>query len=288
MRSYLKFVENVTTNINFFVKTIVWLIKQIKNESFTNHIQSKSKRDSVLILANGPSLLDILSYVLQIRSAHDICVVNDFCKSDYFQILEPDIYVLADPMYFDSKIRRPTETETIQRLLEMTTWPMDIHIPYSALKLTEQTFVSNSFLKIVPYHSNSYSGWECLKFFLYKKGLSMPRIQNVLIPSIFNSMNMNYRIIRLLGADHSWSSNLIIDDNNQVCLRDNHFYDNEKELQPWLKVNGEPYKMHEILRDLANMFDGYHELKQYAERKKCVIINCTPNSFIDAFVRSQL
>ena len=33
--------------------------------------------------------------------------------------------------------------------------------------------------------------------------------------------------------------------------------------------------MHEILRDLATMFDGYHQLRKFADANHCKIINKT-------------
>ena len=115
----------------------------------------------------------------------------------------------------------------------------------------------------------------------------MPRPQNVVIPSIFIGINEGYKQIDLYGVDHSWTKEIRVNNNNQVCLINSHFFDNKTpELKPWHKGIGEPvYKMHEILRDLAWMFDGYYKLREYADNIGCRIINKTPDSFIDAFER---
>ena len=124
-----------------------------------------------------------------------------------------------------------------------------------------------------------------LEYFLYKKGISAPGSQNVLITSIYAMINMGYSKIFLYGADHSWTSQMIVNQSNQVCLSDHHFYDIlPSALNPWLKADGSPYKMHEILDDLRRAFYSYHELNSYALYIGAVtIINMTKMSFIDAF-----
>lgn len=101
-------------------------------------------------------------------------------------------------------------------------------------------------------------------------------------------INSGYKTIYLFGVDHSWTTQLCVNTLNQVCLRDLHYYDNKHvDLKPWLKGSGEPYKMHEVLRDLAHMFDSYHELQNYANYiNNTKIINKSKESFIDAFTKA--
>ena len=116
----------------------------------------------------------------------------------------------------------------------------------------------------------------------------MPKAQNVLVPSIFNAINMGYKEIRIYGADHSWLECIRVDNQNRVCLTDSHFYDKEKvKLEPWIKATPgrEVYKMHEVLRDIAQMFDSYHQIRWYADKVGRRVVNCTKDSFIDAFER---
>ena len=117
----------------------------------------------------------------------------------------------------------------------------------------------------------------------------MPRPQNVLVPSIFNGINMGYNEIIIYGADHSWTENIRINNANQVCLTDSHFYDQEEvSLKPWRKATEgrEIYKMYEILWDLSNTFKSYHTLREYADTQGCHIVNKTGGSYIDAFDRA--
>lgn len=265
-------------------QSIIWMFFQIRTENFENYIKKSKRENSLAILATGPSLLvDIEKYRNRILKS-DLCVVNDFCHSDIFYVLKPSMYVLADPMYFDSSIMGLTERKTMD-ILSKATWNIDLYVPYNCLK-TLTKCMDNNYINVLPYHTNPYYGWKFVKFYLYKKGLSMPRMQNVLHACLFSGINMGYKRIDMYGVDHSWTKDIRVNIKNEVCLNNSHFYDTHSEqLVVWKKNSGEPYKMHEILTDLSFMFIGYHTLYEYSLMCNCVINNMTSDSFIDAFDR---
>ena len=207
--------------------------------------------------------------------------VNFFYKSPYFQELKPSYYVLADPFFFSD--------EQLMLILDAVCWPMTLYVPYRYWKTVRlMRMCPNKHIQVIPYHTGHYMGFDCFRTWIYKHGLSMPVAQNVLIPCIFNAINMGYKTIKLYGADHSWTETIRVNSSNEVCLVDSHFYDNSAmSLKPWKKLTGETYLMHEVLRDLAQMFDSYHYVRKYADQVGCKIINCTKNSFIDAFERAN-
>jgi len=114
-------------------------------------------------------------------------------------------------------------------------------------------------------------------------------MQNVLNLCVLVEINMKYSEVNIIGADHSWTKDLIVNDSNIVCMSNYHFTDNDKlEPTPIPMVNGEYFKMHEILRAFAQMFEGYQILRKYAEYNNVKIFNRTPNSFIDAFEKKNI
>ena len=164
---------------------------------------------------------------------------------------------------------------------------MKLFVPYYAWKQQKLFSVElNPHVEIIPFHTVEYNGLNCFRHFFYKKGLSMPKAQNVLVPSIFNAINMGYKEICLYGVDHSWTRTLCVNNQNLVCAIDSHFYDTtEKKMEPYLKRPGESFMLHELLRAFANMFESYQILRNYADYMGCRIINYTKDSFIDAFER---
>lgn len=273
----IKSIYKVLINIIISLK---WIVKVFLCSDLRNHICHLNNNTLLTILANGPSLKEDL--VNLDISRGDFCVVNRFYESPYYFKVKPKYYVLADPAFFDKE-------EEIKKLIDSVDWEMMLFVTYSGWKnLKFLRNIPNNKIKVIPYHTNPYNGFMWLKLFLYRKGLSMPPAQNVLVPSIFNGINMGYKEIRLYGVDHSWTKSLCVDKNNQVCAIDLHFYedDNDIKLLPYLKCNGEYYRLHALLRDFAQMFDSYHQIRWYADKVGCKIINCTKDSFIDAFERA--
>jgi len=280
----LKYILN---SLSLLLKTVWWFMRQIKNENFKNYIQYKTQNKSLVILANGPSLADELLKIDKMINTVDFCVMNNMSKSPLFYKFKPKYYVLTDPLYFKGQNMSEKENDVYKNMSKVN-WKMNLFVPYYSIKSIDiyNKINNNTNIKIVYYHTNQYKGFSSIKNYLYTKGLSIPSCQNVLIPSIYIAINMGYNNINLYGVDHSWTKEIRVDNLNRVCLTDRHFYDNNNNnLTPWISCSGEQYKMHEILRDLAYMFEGYHEIKKYAYIKNCKIINCTENSFIDAFDR---
>lgn len=271
-------IKYLSDSINKSFATIIWLLRAVLLTDFRNHIK-KGDHKQLSILANGPSL----SKELESINLHDgdFSVLNFFYKSPIFKQIKPAMYVLADPYFFTDDHMKP--------IIESVDWPMSLFVPYRAWRAVRVLKkCPNKNIRVIPYHTGQYAGFECIRFLLYKHGLSMPIAQNVLVPSIFNAINMGYKEIRLYGVDHSWTESIRVNSMNEVCQVNSHFYDDkEVELKPFKKCSGEQYLMHEILRDFAQMFDSYHYIRKYADQLGCKIINCTENSFIDAFERAS-
>lgn len=274
----------VNSHLKCLFNTLVWVIFQIYSENFRNYLSKTIRDRKLVVLATGPSLNDDLSVNNMLDS--DFCVVNEYCKSSMYKELKPTMYVLADPLYFCEEWMRDSDKETID-IISKTDWNVAVYVPYIYFSKVKIKLQSN-FVHVYSYHTNTYLGWDFMRNILYKKGWSMPRIQNVLIPCVFIGINLGYSVIELYGVDHSWTKEIRVNKENQVCLCDRHFYDKgEVALNPWKRFDGNQYKMHEILRDLAYMFEGYHNLRKYADMNNCKVRNMTKESFIDAFERKQ-
>lgn len=275
---FVRFIRNILT-------TIWWFFKQLISENFKTYFDEIEHNKPLYILGNGPSLKNELNHF---DNKNDFFVVNNFNQDDLFFYLKPKYYLIVDPLYFDIKLMTEKERETI-KLLTCVCWEMILFIPFKYYKSfckTNGQLVNNNKIKIIPFHTNPYIGFNKIKFFLFSKGLSSPQCANVLIPSILNGINLGYKVIYLYGADHSWISLLRVNNKNQLCLTDSHFYDAvEKKSIPWINVEGKQVRMHEALFAFSKMFKGYWELKLYSQKRKCMIINKTDESYIDAFDR---
>lgn len=245
------------------------------------------------ILGNGPSLKQIIQQKDFFKHTRVFFSVNDFVLSNEFILFKPAYYVIADPGYWTAhtfeKMKELRE-EVFRELNAKTNWKITLLAPYEASKgkFLEKR-ITSPHIEILYFNTTPVNGTDMLTYFYYDRNLSIPRLQNVLVGATYLALHAGFSKINLLGADHSWLGDLLVNQKNEVCLVNKHFYDNkENNSTVWLKASGEPYKIHEVLSDLSKMFEGYHFLAAYAGYKNAEIINLTQGSFIDAFKRSQV
>jgi hypothetical protein len=120
----------------------------------------------------------------------------------------------------------------------------------------------------------------------------MPQSQNVLVAAIFLGINMSFKKIYVFGADHSWHEHLHVNEENILCLKHIHFYENEENVSfvPFYKGAHlkETFSVAEIFATWAKVFNGYSALNHYANSRGCKIYNASEVSFIDAFERIKI
>lgn len=247
------------------------------------------KKESLIIMGNGPSLRETIADHMDILKASDTLAVNFAANADTYVELRPKIYVLADPHFFRTDNDGKSSDPNVVRLwdnISSTDWHMTLYVPCKA-KLPDAVG-HNGNITVKRYNLTPGEGLRGPVHWLYRHGLAMPRPRNVLIASIMIALREGYRDIRIVGADHTWSRDLWVDDKNRVISVQKHFYkDNDKEFE---RVSQEyaGYHLHDILNSLTIAFRSYHHIAEYADRIGAKITNCTPGSFIDAFPRSQL
>lgn len=116
----------------------------------------------------------------------------------------------------------------------------------------------------------------------------MPRPHNVIIPSLMCGIWMGYKNIGLLGAEHSWLPTITVNDNNQVLLNHQHFYDDGAKVNVMTYEGRRTRKLHEVLEKFYFSFRSYWIIQSFAEKQGVKITNFTPNSYIDAFPKQKL
>lgn len=297
LRLLKKYVRNSMKTVTDVAITCISLIRALRYFVYNGSSSINCPLgDELCVLGNGPSLNDSLNESVQfIASRQSICV-NEFIKSDYFNIIKPRYYVLLDPAYWmqDStpEFKRLRESLFV-RLSENVDWPLTIIIPAAGKNELnwKSIFNKNEFIDVFFLNVTSISGYEFVRHFLYKYQIGMPHAQNVLVAALYLGINMGYKRIYLFGADHSWHEDLFVNNDNIVCMKDKHFYDNgDIKAIPFLISHDsqEPSKFHEILLAFAKMFEGYHQIEAYAKYKKTNIYNASSKSSIDAFTRCSL
>ncbi|MDE5795303.1 MAG: hypothetical protein K2I08_11355 [Muribaculaceae bacterium] len=247
------------------------------------------KDEALIIMGNGPSLRDTIANNSDILKNSKTLAVNFAANADSYFELKPDIYVLADPHFFKVGDNGLSSDPNVRRLWENiagTDWNMSLYLPCKA-KIPD-SIKNNTHITVKRYNLTPGEGLAGPVHWLYRKGLAMPRPRNVLIASIMIALREGYRDIYIVGADHTWSRDLWVDEKNRVISVQKHFYkDNDKEFERVAQEYA-GYHLHDILNSLTIAFRSYHQILAYSAKIGAKITNCTPGSFIDAFPRSDL
>lgn len=247
------------------------------------------KKERLIIMGNGPSLRDTIAKHSETLKASDTLAVNFAANADTYRDLQPNLYVLADPHFFRTEADGKSSDPNVIRLwdnIASADWSMTLYVPCKA-NLPE-AITQNCNITVKSYNLTPGEGLRGPVHWLYRHGFAMPRPRNVLIASIMVALREGYRDISIVGADHTWSRDLWVDDRNRVISVQKHFYkDNEKEFERVAQEYA-GYHLHDILNSLTIAFRSYHQIADYAGSIGANIINCTPGSFIDAFPRAQL
>lgn len=280
------FIKTLFSLINTMCSLIVWCIRQTIYSLWTyGKVQKSEHNKAIRIIANSPSLNEELEQ-MDMRAETDYCMVNDSMTTPLFRKFRPTRFILADPLYFNRDLEGYNNPRV--EAFKKCDWQMQLYVPKSVVSIAKDKLCECKSISIHALPSSLPKSVYSISVrnFFYRRGMACPRIQNVVVGAIYSSIMSGYKTIELYGVGHTWTTQLAVNELNQVCLSDVHYYDLNAPMQPWISVEGEPYKMHTVLRDLAQMFDSYWELREFANTIPGVlIINKTRGSFIDAFVK---
>lgn len=255
-------------------------------------------RPDLFILANGPSLSKFLESVDRNPEKYiskDFAVVNDFVKDDHFVALKPKYCVMSDPLFFYDTIYSERGHAAMKALAEKVDWPMLLIIPqcYAKSKYLEP-LKSNSNITIIKFHSVPYSGNENLRYLFYRYGLGNGEFGTVALNALYAAIMMGYKKVYMLGIDHNFFDNLGVNDNNELCHIDSHFYEKESEMKPimnhygGLSVESKPFRVSEFLYEKASIFRGHEIVNNFAKKMGVKVYNCTEKSMVDEYDRIKI
>ena len=191
-------------------------------------------------------------------------------------------------MFFRDSAYRDRVAELYRALNEKVAWPMNLYVQYyNPERFDYRAALPNPNIRIVRFHSQMYSGFRCLEFRLFRRGLGSANFGTVVQVGEYVALLLGYRSIELYGVDHTLLDGLCVDDGNRLCRADRHYYDAEPRApQPvYMKVPHVPYTMSVYLAEVAELFRGHEVLRDYAAWLGARIVNRTRGSMIDAYER---
>jgi len=277
---------------NFFI-TLKHLFKIIALSRFRKFPKIQLKYNETVILGNGPSLNNLIEQNQWfLEDKLKICV-NFFALSSYYELVKPEIYVLIDPGFFKPEAPQNLKQKRdnlYNKIATVTNWQLFIYMPFEALKFKSayQQLNENKNVKILYFNNVGIEGFNSFEHLCFNLSLGLPRPRNVIVPSIYISIQLGIKTIYLAGTDHNWINHIFVGNDNKLYMAQNHFYDttNQKEaIKDW---KNQDIKLHEMLQNFVVLFKSYWTLERYSKTKNVKIFNITPISFIDAFERLKI
>ncbi len=275
-------------------QTFESILRIVLLSKFNISIPCKLKYDEILILGNGPSLTSDLTKYPEFLTNKELICVNHFPKTDLYKKLQPAIYITGAPDLWLDDIEEKyvsQSKELFDVMSKKTTWPILFFIPIEAKKHQrwQNQLSGNHNINIHYYNNTPIEGWQWFTFWGFRHNLGMPRPHNVMIPSMMLSLSFGFKTINILGADHSWLSEISVTESNEVLINQKHFYDYKNSKgQPLDKRGKGKRTLPELLHKFMTAFNSYFEIEAYAKHKGVKIINATDGSFIDAFQKINL
>lgn len=278
---------------NSFDTALYFAVMAVK-EDFRNYIRRAGPvgepAPEVTILGNGPSLSEELPRLIGggDYGGKDFMAVNYFAEDERFCVLRPKYYVLSDPMFFRDSAYRERAARLYRTLAEKVTWPMNLYVQYyNPERFDYRAALPNAAIRIIPFHTQMYSGFRRLEFSLYRRGLGSANFGTVVQVGEYIALLLGYKRLELYGVDHTLLDGLCVDGQNRLCRADRHYYDSSPAApQPiFRKVPPVPYTMASYLAEVAELFRGHEVLRDYAASLGARIVNRTRGSMIDAYER---
>lgn len=259
---------------------------------------AQAAQKPIWILGNGPSCQTVLSMASCPWDTEPAAVmaVNHFSDSPFFQKVKPTHYVISAPelLWLSAQNLKPMYVENRNRLFDhlahQVNWDMELLVPARARQSGwwKNAIARNPHITIRYYSHLPVDGPLWFKHLIFGMQVGIPRPHNVVIPGIMSAIWLGFKDIRLLGVEHSWLPSLAVDDDNQVTLNHQHFYDQSPKIDTMNFEGQRTRKLHEVLEKFYFTFRSYWEIRDFSASAGVKITNFTPNSFIDAFPKKKI
>lgn len=281
IQSIYYFTENLFSSIVSLFSILFF--SSFKSACLMKKLARKNIIKEIDILGNGPSLNSILVEKPQYFENKNLMVVNFFCFSDVFFTVKPHYYVFIEPDFLLKKTHERFNDKLplfIDSMMKVN-WDLFFFYPqHNKKSYVISKLKGNKHIKIIPFNTTPLYGFENLNRFFYSKNLGMPVSQNISIAAIFIALQLNIKIINLYGVEHSWITDLYVNDFNQVCLDDKHCYKESKTLTIYNST------LWELLNAYSKVFKSHKRLRVYSDKIGAIIINNSKGSYIDAYERN--
>lgn len=250
-------------------------------------LKNRCKGKKCYILGNGPS---VLSQDLGFLKDENVFVVNSIWRNKkLLDIVNPDYYLLMDPVFFDKSMQDIVEEDLngIKDFLMSQKVPPIIFLPVNAKEIVERQYNWDKYTDI--YYINILGSFDDERIGDdYNITKCVFGFQSVIIYAIAIATYLGYEEINLLGVEQS-----------DIIHYLNSFFYNDLYIPSYsYKLNENQIRNARILnthasfvttmKGYAEIFAQYERAYKYCIKRGISLYNCTPKSLIQGIPHKDL
>jgi len=216
-------------------------------------------------------------------------MLNFSATQEIFDRVRPRYYALADPMFFAPDHRIEKVRKLFDALNSKVTWEMTLVITTNVKSFIRFSQISNPNIKFKRVYHVVSPGCKEERFQDYKNGDAVPFVGTVANLAVYLGIQLGYKDVELCGVDMSLFDGLCVNDKNETCTTDFHYYDGKKVVKPYIDAStGRAMRLDNYIDMVLKMVRSHRELAEYGHWLNVRFLNRTRGSMLDCFPRMGL
>ena len=271
----------------FFAKleNCIWTldntVKGITGSSMARIKRNKKYNNSAsgvcFILGTGPSLK--LESRLDELSNYPVFTVNQFYRSELFNVVKPDYHVMIDPLFFNLDPNKPEDADTLNRIINVVECKkVKMIFPIDVVEYLEKNIGQTDDCIFVKGRYMLHDGYNReIRIDNY-----IPANRNVVLTAIEIAIAIGYKTIVILGCDMTGLlDNYVKRSPSRNIESFSHVYEyTEAEKKRMQKVHA-MYSNEYMLKGFYLMFREYRILYEYCKKRNIVLLNASQETALD-------
>ncbi|MDR1881453.1 MAG: hypothetical protein LBR26_01560 [Prevotella sp.] len=240
--------------------------------------------EELLVIANGPSFLEIIDQCLNYRNNVDVYSMNSATLAEWFFVFCPDYHMICDHCDFNTSLPNGLiHKDTVERgwsMFDKVDWSLQCSVPYEYVSATKN-LVDNQFIKITgcslfELPENHPEPMKALSNGYYIIGTA-----NSVVRSLCMALVAGYKTIWLAGADATLINSFYTDEFCRIYRQFSHSYESPQVFPDYLNLK-------ERMRMNFNFISQLEFVKKLAEQNDVQIVNLSMKSLLDTFPKGEI
>lgn len=240
----------------------------------------------LMVLANGPSLSEDLERLAKEETLNtDYAMMNFSINSELFLSYKPRFFCLADNEFFCPTYLADEVREVYNKLNEYVDWDLTLVVTYDVKTVKDFSKITNPKIKFQRVFNMRFNTSKNFKYWFFKRGLGIPGLGTVTNLAAFVGIQYGYKQIEFCGNDMSLLEGICVNDENRLCAKIKHFYDENVELQPIMVSDTQYDNLANYVNMIGAMIHSHNEIAKYGKYMGVNFINRTRKSMLDCYPR---